>query len=113
MKGNVIGNEIGEVVIPQIGKDLVDHGASRECYQCRRYHLGLCYDGMKSCYLKYKQYCAIENFYVLTKKGNSMYFYSKLSCVYNCENINFLDLGKRTELICCTHSNYCNLPVGS
>ncbi|KAM9221009.1 prostate and testis expressed protein 2 [Dugong dugon] len=88
-------------------------GASKECYQCRRYHLGLCYDGMKSCYLKYKQYCATENFYILTKKGESLYFYSKLSCIYNCEDINFLDLGKRIELICCKHSNYCNLPVGS
>uniref|UniRef100_A0A5F9DLG7 Prostate and testis expressed 2 n=1 Tax=Oryctolagus cuniculus TaxID=9986 RepID=A0A5F9DLG7_RABIT len=45
-------------------------------------------------------------------KGRSMYHYSKLSCMSNCEDINFLDFEKRTELICCKHSNYCNLPEG-
>nr|XP_017518573.1 prostate and testis expressed protein 2 [Manis javanica] len=82
------------------------------CYKCKRYHLGLCYDVMKSCSLKYQQSCAVENIYILTKKGHSMYFYSELSCKTNCEDINFLGSGKRTELICCKHSNYCNLPEG-
>uniref|UniRef100_A0A8C7C276 Prostate and testis expressed 2 n=1 Tax=Neovison vison TaxID=452646 RepID=A0A8C7C276_NEOVI len=45
-------------------------------------------------------------------KGRSMYYYSKLSCITNCEDINFLSFEKRTELICCKHSNYCNLPEG-
>uniref|UniRef100_A0A8C0D688 Prostate and testis expressed 2 n=1 Tax=Balaenoptera musculus TaxID=9771 RepID=A0A8C0D688_BALMU len=44
--------------------------------------------------------------------GRSMYFYSKLSCMTNCEDINFLSFEKRTELICCKHKNYCNLPEG-
>uniref|UniRef100_A0A8C8YJ92 Prostate and testis expressed 2 n=1 Tax=Prolemur simus TaxID=1328070 RepID=A0A8C8YJ92_PROSS len=82
------------------------------CYKCRKYHLGLCYDVMKSCSLKYKQSCAVENIYILTRKGKSMYHYSKLSCMTNCEDINFLGFEKRTELICCKHSNYCNLPEG-
>ncbi|XP_051704109.1 prostate and testis expressed protein 2 [Oryctolagus cuniculus] len=82
------------------------------CFKCKRYHLGLCYESMKTCSLKYQQSCAIENFYILTPKGRSMYHYSKLSCMSNCEDINFLDFEKRTELICCKHSNYCNLPEG-
>uniref|UniRef100_A0A2K5EZJ7 Prostate and testis expressed 2 n=1 Tax=Aotus nancymaae TaxID=37293 RepID=A0A2K5EZJ7_AOTNA len=45
-------------------------------------------------------------------KGRSMYHYSKLSCMTNCEDINFLGFEKRTELICCNDSNYCNLPEG-
>uniref|UniRef100_A0AC11EVD2 Prostate and testis expressed 2 n=1 Tax=Ovis aries TaxID=9940 RepID=A0AC11EVD2_SHEEP len=45
-------------------------------------------------------------------KGRSMYFYSKLSCKANCEDINFLSFDKRTELICCEHKSYCNLPEG-
>uniref|UniRef100_A0A8C3VL84 Prostate and testis expressed 2 n=1 Tax=Catagonus wagneri TaxID=51154 RepID=A0A8C3VL84_9CETA len=44
--------------------------------------------------------------------GRSMYFYSTLSCMTNCEDINFLSFDKRTELICCKHKNYCNLPEG-
>ncbi|XP_017747835.1 PREDICTED: prostate and testis expressed protein 2 isoform X4 [Rhinopithecus bieti] len=82
------------------------------CYKCKKYHLGLCYDAMTSCSLKPKQSCAVENFYVLTIKGQSMYHYSKLSCMTNCEDINFLGSSKRAELICCNHSNYCNLPEG-
>ncbi|XP_008052398.1 prostate and testis expressed protein 2 [Carlito syrichta] len=82
------------------------------CYECGKYHLGLCYDTMRSCNLKYKQSCAVENFYVLPRKGRSMYRYSKLSCMTYCEDINFLGFEKRTELICCNHSNYCNLPDG-
>ncbi|XP_006874642.1 PREDICTED: prostate and testis expressed protein 2 [Chrysochloris asiatica] len=86
---------------------------ARSCYKCRRYHLGLCYDGMKSCHLKYNQYCATENIYIFTQQGYSLYFYSKLSCMYNCEDINFLDHDQRTQIICCTHSSYCNLPQGN
>nr|XP_003923585.1 prostate and testis expressed protein 2 [Saimiri boliviensis boliviensis] len=82
------------------------------CYKCKIYHLGLCYDVMSSCSLKRKQSCAVENFYVLTSKGQSMYHYSKLSCMTNCEDINFLGFEKRTELICCNDSNFCNLPDG-
>ncbi|XP_012326075.2 prostate and testis expressed protein 2 [Aotus nancymaae] len=82
------------------------------CYKCKKYHLGLCYDVMSSCSLKHKQSCAVENFYILTSKGRSMYHYSKLSCMTNCEDINFLGFEKRTELICCNDSNYCNLPEG-
>uniref|UniRef100_A0A8C7BPF2 Prostate and testis expressed 2 n=1 Tax=Neovison vison TaxID=452646 RepID=A0A8C7BPF2_NEOVI len=82
------------------------------CYKCRKYHLGLCYDTMKTCTLKDQQSCAVENLYFLTRKGRSMYYYSKLSCITNCEDINFLSFEKRTELICCKHSNYCNLPEG-
>ncbi|XP_041628910.1 prostate and testis expressed protein 2 [Vulpes lagopus] len=85
---------------------------AKSCYKCKKYHLGLCYDIMKTCTLKYQQSCAVENFYFLTKKGRSMYFYSKLSCVTNCEDINFLSFEKRTELICCKHTSYCNLPEG-
>uniref|UniRef100_A0A8D0HNS6 Prostate and testis expressed 2 n=2 Tax=Sus scrofa TaxID=9823 RepID=A0A8D0HNS6_PIG len=44
--------------------------------------------------------------------GRSMYFYSILSCMTNCEDINFLSFDKRTELICCKNKNYCNLPEG-
>nr|KAF6403860.1 prostate and testis expressed 2 [Molossus molossus] len=83
------------------------------CYKCKKFHLGLCYDQMSSCILKYQQSCAIENFYVLTKKGRSIYFYSKLSCMTNCEDVSFLGFEKRTELICCRHSNYCNIPQGA
>ncbi|XP_011856661.1 PREDICTED: prostate and testis expressed protein 2 [Mandrillus leucophaeus] len=82
------------------------------CYKCKKYHLGLCYDVMSSCSLKPKQSCAVENFYVLTVTGQSLYHYSKLSCMTNCEDINFLGFSKRAELICCNHSNYCNLPEG-
>uniref|UniRef100_A0A8C0ZYU7 UPAR/Ly6 domain-containing protein n=1 Tax=Castor canadensis TaxID=51338 RepID=A0A8C0ZYU7_CASCN len=82
------------------------------CYKCRKYHLGLCYEVMNSCKLQHKQSCATENFYILTKKGRSMYHYSRLSCMTNCEDINFLGFEKRTELICCKHNNYCNLPEG-
>nr|XP_004665508.1 prostate and testis expressed protein 2 [Jaculus jaculus] len=82
------------------------------CYKCNIYHLGSCYEVMTSCTLKYKQLCAVENFYILTKKGQSMYHYSRLSCMTNCEAINFLGFEKRTELLCCNHRNYCNLPVG-
>uniref|UniRef100_A0A9L0K295 Prostate and testis expressed 2 n=1 Tax=Equus asinus TaxID=9793 RepID=A0A9L0K295_EQUAS len=45
--------------------------------------------------------------------GRSMYFYSKLSCMTKCEDINFLAFERRTELICCKHSDYCNLPEGA
>uniref|UniRef100_A0A2K5MLY6 Prostate and testis expressed 2 n=4 Tax=Cercopithecinae TaxID=9528 RepID=A0A2K5MLY6_CERAT len=45
-------------------------------------------------------------------EGQSLYHYSKLSCMTNCEDINFLGFSKRAELICCNHSNYCNLPEG-
>ncbi|XP_030189550.1 prostate and testis expressed protein 2 [Lynx canadensis] len=82
------------------------------CYKCKKYHLGLCYDTMKICILKHQQSCAIENLYFLTRKGRSMYYYSKLSCMTNCEDINFLSFEKRRELICCRHNNYCNLPEG-
>ncbi|XP_057551217.1 prostate and testis expressed protein 2 [Hippopotamus amphibius kiboko] len=82
------------------------------CYECKKYHLGICYKAMRSCTLKYQQTCAVENVYILTRKGQSMYFYSKLSCKTNCEDINFLSFEKRTELICCKHKNYCNLPEG-
>eukprot|EP00069_Balaena_mysticetus_P014172 bmy_08506T0 len=85
---------------------------STMCYKCKKYHLGICYEGMRSCTLKYHQTCAVENIYLLTGKGRSMYFYSKLSCMTNCEDINFLSFEKRTELICCKHKNYCNLPEG-
>ncbi|XP_004688835.1 PREDICTED: prostate and testis expressed protein 2 [Condylura cristata] len=83
------------------------------CYACRTFHLGFCYDTMTSCNLKYQQSCAIENIYILTKKGRSMYFYSRLSCMFNCEDINFLSFGKKIELICCKHNDYCNIPEGS
>ncbi|XP_024412964.1 prostate and testis expressed protein 2 [Desmodus rotundus] len=83
------------------------------CYKCKKYHLGLCYDGMLSCNLQYQQSCATENIYVLSRKGRSLYYYSKLSCMTNCEDVNFLGFETRTELICCKHSNYCNLPQGS
>ncbi|XP_039110788.1 prostate and testis expressed protein 2 [Hyaena hyaena] len=82
------------------------------CYKCQKYHLGLCYDIMKICILKDQQSCAVENYYFLTKKGRSLYYYSRLSCVSNCEDINLLSFEKRTELICCKHANYCNLPEG-
>ncbi|XP_007463672.1 PREDICTED: prostate and testis expressed protein 2 [Lipotes vexillifer] len=82
------------------------------CYKCKKYHIGIYYEGMRSCTLKYHQTCAVENIYLLTRKGRSMYFYSKLSCMTNCEDINFLSFEKRTELICCKHKNYCNLPEG-
>nr|XP_012420832.1 PREDICTED: prostate and testis expressed protein 2 [Odobenus rosmarus divergens] len=85
---------------------------TKACYKCEKYHLGLCYDIMKTCTLKYQQSCAVENLYFLTRKGRSMYYYSKLSCMTNCEDINFLSFEKKTELICCKHSNYCNLPEG-
>ncbi|KAF6082345.1 hypothetical protein HJG60_014594 [Phyllostomus discolor] len=83
------------------------------CYECTTYHLGLCYDGMRSCNLKYEQSCATENIYVLTVKGRSAYYYSKLSCMTNCEDINILGFELRRELICCKHNNYCNIPIGS
>uniref|UniRef100_A0A8C2QPP7 Prostate and testis expressed 2 n=1 Tax=Cricetulus griseus TaxID=10029 RepID=A0A8C2QPP7_CRIGR len=82
------------------------------CYKCEKYHLGLCYDVMSSCKLKHSQSCASENVYILTRKGQSMYHYSRLSCMTNCEDINFLSFEKRTELLCCKHSSYCNLPMG-
>ncbi|KAF4009722.1 hypothetical protein G4228_000839 [Cervus hanglu yarkandensis] len=85
---------------------------SMMCYKCKKYHLGICYESMRSCTLKYRQTCAVENIYFLTKKGRSMYYYSKLSCKANCEDINFLSFEKRTELICCKHKSYCNLPEG-
>uniref|UniRef100_A0A673UH35 Prostate and testis expressed 2 n=1 Tax=Suricata suricatta TaxID=37032 RepID=A0A673UH35_SURSU len=44
--------------------------------------------------------------------GRSMYYYSKLSCMRNCEDINLLNFDRRTELICCKNTNYCNLPEG-
>lgn len=40
------------------------------CYKCKKFHLGLCYDTMDSCNLKFQQSCAIENIYILTKKGS-------------------------------------------
>ncbi|XP_054568728.1 prostate and testis expressed protein 2 [Eptesicus fuscus] len=83
------------------------------CYKCKKFHLGLCYDTMSSCNLQYQQSCATENIYILTRKGQSIYYYSILSCMTNCEDVNFLGFEKRTELICCKHSNYCNLPEGS
>ncbi|XP_036990074.2 prostate and testis expressed protein 2 [Artibeus jamaicensis] len=83
------------------------------CYKCEKYHLGLCYDSMTSCILQYQQSCAIENVYILLRKGRSVYYYSKLLCMTNCEDFNILGFETRTELICCKHSNYCNLPVGS
>nr|XP_038936577.1 prostate and testis expressed protein 2 isoform X2 [Rattus norvegicus] len=82
------------------------------CYKCKKYHLGLCYGLMRSCTLKHRQSCAAENFYILTNRGQSMYHYSRLSCMTNCEDINFLSFERRTELICCKHSSYCNLPMG-
>ncbi|XP_052042918.1 prostate and testis expressed protein 2-like [Apodemus sylvaticus] len=82
------------------------------CYKCKKYHLGLCYEIMRSCTLKHRQSCAAENVYILTKRGQSMYHYSRLSCMTNCEDINFLSFERRTELICCKHSSYCNLPMG-
>uniref|UniRef100_A0A8D2DGW1 Prostate and testis expressed 2 n=1 Tax=Sciurus vulgaris TaxID=55149 RepID=A0A8D2DGW1_SCIVU len=45
-------------------------------------------------------------------KGKSMYHYSRLSCMTFCEDINFMNFKRRTEIICCQHSNYCNLPEG-
>ncbi|XP_038936576.1 prostate and testis expressed protein 2 isoform X1 [Rattus norvegicus] len=89
---------------------LVDLGTM--CYKCKKYHLGLCYGLMRSCTLKHRQSCAAENFYILTNRGQSMYHYSRLSCMTNCEDINFLSFERRTELICCKHSSYCNLPMG-
>ncbi|XP_045716157.1 prostate and testis expressed protein 2 [Phyllostomus hastatus] len=83
------------------------------CYECTRYHLGLCYDGMRSCNLGPQQSCATENIYVLTIKGRSLYYYSKLSCMANCEDINILGFDLRRQLVCCKHSNYCNIPIGS
>ncbi|XP_049634383.1 prostate and testis expressed protein 2 [Suncus etruscus] len=88
------------------------HGESIMCFECDIYHLGLCYRGMKFCDLKYKQSCAVENIYILTVRGRSMYHFSKLSCMTNCEDMNFLNFNKRTEVICCKHENYCNLPDG-
>ncbi|KAG8522332.1 Prostate and testis expressed protein 2, partial [Galemys pyrenaicus] len=82
------------------------------CYSCNMYHLGFCYETMSFCRLKYQQSCATENVYILTKAGKSMYFYSRLSCMFNCEDLNFLTFNKRTELICCKQHNYCNLPEG-
>ncbi|XP_055963464.1 prostate and testis expressed protein 2 [Sorex fumeus] len=82
------------------------------CFECDIYHLGLCYSGMKFCKLKYKQFCAVENVYMLTNKGQSMYHFSKLSCMTHCESINFLNFDQRTELNCCNHESYCNLPDG-
>uniref|UniRef100_D3Z1P9 Prostate and testis expressed 2 n=2 Tax=Mus TaxID=862507 RepID=D3Z1P9_MOUSE len=70
------------------------------CYKCKKYHLGLCYGIMTSCVPNHRQTCAAENFYILTKKGQSMYHYSRLSCMTNCEDINFLSFERRTELIC-------------
>ncbi|XP_074177895.1 prostate and testis expressed protein 2 [Rhinolophus sinicus] len=91
-------------------------GALREpstiCYKCNRYHLGSCLDTMSSCSLKYQQSCATENIYILTRRGRSMYFYSKLSCMANCEDINILGSERKKEIICCKRSNYCNLPEG-
>ena len=40
------------------------------CYKCKKYHLGLCYEIMRSCTLKHRQSCAAENVYILTKRGN-------------------------------------------
>lgn len=40
------------------------------CYKCKKFHLGLCYETMSSCNLQYQQSCAIENFYILTRKGS-------------------------------------------
>ncbi|XP_003472609.1 prostate and testis expressed protein 2 [Cavia porcellus] len=82
------------------------------CYKCTSYQLGYCYGVMDFCILNYRQSCATENIYLLTEKGQSMYYYSKLSCRSNCENIIFLDFNKKTEVLCCKHSNYCNLPEG-
>ncbi|XP_032214037.1 prostate and testis expressed protein 2 [Mustela erminea] len=100
-----------EIVLRRVTR-LVKREITNTCYKCRKYHLGLCYDTMKTCTLKDQQSCAVENLYFLTRKGRSMYYYSKLSCITNCEDINFLSFEKRTELICCKHSNYCNLPEG-
>ncbi|XP_041512767.1 prostate and testis expressed protein 2 [Microtus oregoni] len=93
--------------LQEVGQDL-----GTMCYKCKKYHLGLCYDVMRSCTLKHRQSCAAENFYILTRKGQSMYHYSRLSCMTNCEDINFLSYENRIELICCKHSSYCNLPMG-
>ncbi|XP_027981733.1 prostate and testis expressed protein 2 [Eumetopias jubatus] len=41
---------------------------TKACYECEKYHLGLCYDIMKTCTLKYQQSCAVENLYFLTRK---------------------------------------------
>eukprot|EP00073_Rattus_norvegicus_P048638 XP_017450887.1 PREDICTED: prostate and testis expressed protein 2 isoform X1 [Rattus norvegicus] len=89
-----------------------DYYLGTMCYKCKKYHLGLCYGLMRSCTLKHRQSCAAENFYILTNRGQSMYHYSRLSCMTNCEDINFLSFERRTELICCKHSSYCNLPMG-
>ncbi|XP_019514411.1 PREDICTED: prostate and testis expressed protein 2 [Hipposideros armiger] len=82
------------------------------CYKCNKYYLGSCTDVMSSCNVESEQSCATENIYILTKTGRSMYFYSKLSCMTHCEDFNILGSEKRTELICCKQSNYCNLPEG-
>ncbi|ELW72234.1 Prostate and testis expressed protein 2 [Tupaia chinensis] len=87
-------------------------GAGTLCYECPKYHLGLCYGDMSSCTLWHRQACAVENFYVLTKKGRSKYHYSRLSCMTNCKDINFSGFDRRTELTCCISSDYCNLPEG-
>ncbi|XP_047733816.1 prostate and testis expressed protein 2 [Prionailurus viverrinus] len=98
--------------MPEKDQEPLDNNSATACYKCKKYHLGLCYDTMKICILKHQQSCAIENLYFLTRKGRSMYYYSKLSCMTNCEDINFLSFEKRRELICCRHNNYCNLPEG-
>lgn len=43
------------------------------CYKCRKYHLGMCYEAMRSCVLKYQQTCAVKNIYLLTPKGSVGY----------------------------------------
>uniref|UniRef100_A0A673UGF3 Prostate and testis expressed 2 n=1 Tax=Suricata suricatta TaxID=37032 RepID=A0A673UGF3_SURSU len=101
------------LVCPNKGefKDHLTESAAA-CYKCQKYHLGLCYDIMKICTLKDQESCAVENVYFLTIRGRSMYYYSKLSCMRNCEDINLLNFDRRTELICCKNTNYCNLPEG-
>ncbi|XP_016059723.1 PREDICTED: prostate and testis expressed protein 2 [Miniopterus natalensis] len=98
-----------------------NNGALREyltektilCHKCKKFHLGICYTSMKHCQLTHQQSCAIENIYLLTKRGRSLYYYSILSCMTNCEDVNFLGFQKKTELICCKHDSYCNIPQGS
>uniref|UniRef100_A0A2I3H1Y2 Prostate and testis expressed 2 n=1 Tax=Nomascus leucogenys TaxID=61853 RepID=A0A2I3H1Y2_NOMLE len=42
-------------------------------------------------------------------KGTIM---ASLKSTPSLKDINFLGFTKRVELICCDHSNYCNLPEG-
>ncbi|XP_006915311.2 prostate and testis expressed protein 2 [Pteropus alecto] len=89
----------------------MNNEALRICYKCSKFHLGTCYDVMSFCIPKHHQSCAVENIYVLTNRGKSMYHYSKLSCMTKCEDINILASEKRTEIICCDKDHFCNIPM--